>query len=605
VGAIASLIWAFWATAIYYESEFLIPVLIIPLNLLALYLLVGAIKSGRWNPQSALAIGLILGLSAIARPNILIFVAGLVLWAFWRCPFPGRARKKRWIPIAAMIAGVLLPVLVVTIHNATVGDDFVPIAYQGGVNLYLGNNPDADGLTMMMPDIRLTETVDWTEFVRATDSIAQVQSGRPLKPSEISNFWIGKTIDSVLAHPGAEIKLLGKKLYYFWCGFENGDNTDIYRHVKYSTLLRIGLWHWVIWFPLGIISAFGLWGMWTTRRRGRKVELLNVFVWVYMISVVGFLVTARHRLPVVPLVVIFAAAGMVHLKALFTGKKPLVNKIGNAAAIGILLVITNSSLFEAGLSNPIQYHYQQGIIYDRKKDYSRAMEEYEKALAIWPNHFPSRRNLAYDFYLLGDYASAIQHYTWALGARQDDPETYNNLGLAYRESGDTTGAIAIFKMAIRNNPRLVEPYLNLGDTYRALNDTVLSRESYLLAINADSTYGPAMNNLGLLYIQQGKLNDAREILERGTRNAPDYPFCWLNLGALNLETNRPDQAIEPLTKFLEFRPRQLEAKFNLALAYLRTNKPEPAKTQLEEILALRPQHPQARALLEQIINQGR
>jgi len=266
VGMIASLIWAFWTTTIYYESEFLIPVLIIPLNLLALYFLAGSIKSGRWNPRSALFIGLVLGLSAIARPNILIFVAGLVLWMFWRFPFHGRTRKKLWIPIGALVAGVLLPVSVVTTYNAMVGDDFVLIAYQGGVNLYLGNNPESDGLTMLMPDIRLTESIDWTEFVRTTDSIAQVQSGRPLKPSEISNFWVGKTIDSVLAHPGAEIKLLGKKLYYFWCGFENGDNTDIYRHVKYSTLLRIGLWRWVIWFPLGIISAFGLWGMWATRR---------------------------------------------------------------------------------------------------------------------------------------------------------------------------------------------------------------------------------------------------------------------------------------------------------------------------------------------------
>jgi tetratricopeptide (TPR) repeat protein len=605
IGAGASLIWAFWATAIYYESEFLIPVLIIPLNLWALYYLAGSIKKRRWNPRSALFVGLILGLSAIARPNILIFAAGLVLWIFWRLPHFGPARKRPWISIGALVAGVMLPISVVTVRNAVVGHDFVLIAYQGGVNLYLGNNPESDGLTMILPEVRLTEDIDWTEFVRTTDSIASVESGRALKPSEISSFWVKKTINSVLSRPGAEIVLLLKKLYYFWSGFENGDNTDIYRHAKYSFLLRIGLWHWVIWFPFGIVSAFGLWGMWVTRRQSREVELVNVFVWVYMLSVVGFLVTARHRLPVVPVIILFAMAGMNRAIALLKLKTPPAKKIGNLAVIGLLLIVTNSSLFEAGLSNPIQYYYQQGLIFDRKKDYSRAMEEYQKALAIWPNHFPSRRNLAYDFYLQGDYASAIQNFTWALGAKPDDPETFNNLGLAYRASGDTTSAIAVFKLAIRNNPHLIEPYLNLGDTYRALKDTVLSREAYLLALNIDSTYGPAMNNLGLLYIQEGNREEARDVLERGTRLAPDYPFCWLNLGALYLEMDRPDLAIAPLSTFLKFRPRQLEARFNLALAYVRIGNLEAAKAQLEEILALRPQHERARALMEQIINQGK
>ncbi len=603
IGAAAGLIWAFWATTIYYESELLIPVLIIPLNLWAIYRLAGAVQQKRWNIRDALITGVIFGLSAIARPNILIVAAALVPWVFWRFPVSRRRHKSLWLPICAFLAGLSLPIAPVTIYNAMAGGDFVPISYQGGINLYLGNNPESDGLTMILPEVRLDETVDWTEFVRTTDSIAMVISGKRLKPSEISNFWMGRTIESVMADPVAEILLLGKKLFYFWSGFENGDNTDIYRHAEYSRLLKIGLWHWYIWFPFGIISALGLWGIWSTRREGRAVELGSLFVLVYMLSVVGFLVTARHRLPVVPVVIIFAAAGTARLFTRLKKRGTVGRKILAAGSVAGLLVIVNLNLFDVGLTNPIQYHYQQGIIYDRQGDYSRAIEQYQKALAIWPNHFPSRHNLAYDFYRQGDYQSAIDNFTWAIGARPGNAEAFNNLGLAYRAAGDTTNALGSFRLARKHNPRLIESFLNSGDTYRAGGMTGEAEKYYLQGLAVDSTYGPILNHLGLLYIENDRRDEAERVLLRGTILNPKYPFCWLNLGALYLETGRPLDALTPLETFLRLRPRQMDAKFNLAVAYTRTGQIFQAKKTLEEILALQPQHAAARALLEQIKQQ--
>lgn len=605
IGAVASVIWALWATTIYYESEFLIPVLIIPLNLWALYRLAGAVKKKSFLPRSALLTGLILGFSAIARPNILIFVAGFIIWLYWRYPLGKRGRKLLWVPICAMLAGVSLPIAVVTLRNAVVTDDFVLIANQGGINLYLGNNRQSDGLTMIMPDIRADRMGDWSTFTRITDSLACVQAGRPLKPSEISNFWMGKAIDSVLAHPGVELGLLTKKLFYFWHGFENGDQWDIYRHVRHSGLLQTGLWHRLIWFPFGLISAFGLWGMWAARRDDRRVEMLTVFVLVYMFSVVGFLVTARHRLPVTPIVILFAVLGIIRLWNLLTKKTQLFDKIGAAFSVVILLVITNVSLFNVGLANDIQYHYQQGIIFDRKGDYNRAIAAYQRALAIWPNHFLSRHNLAYDLYRQGDYEAAIEHFTWALGARPGDAQALNNIGLAYREAGDTSNAIGAFDLALHSNPRLIEAYLNKGNTHRGSGNHQESEQAYIAAITIDSTYGPALNNLGLLYIDIDRRDKAEETFKLGINNAPDYPFCWSNLGAIYLETQRPNFAIKALTKFLQFRPDRLEARFNLAMAYLRTGRVSNARAQIEKILSQNPDHPRARALLEQIINQGK
>ena len=605
IGTASGVIWALWATSIYYESEFLIHSLLIPLDLWALYRLAGAVKSKHLSPRTSLWTGLIIGFSAIARPNILIFVAAFVVWVFWRFPVPRPQRKLLWLPLAAMLVGVSMPIAVVAVRNVVVAGDFVLIGNQGGINLYLGNNRQADGLTMIMPDIHPDRMGDWSTFTRITDSLACVQAGRQLKPSEISSFWTGKAIDSVLAHPGAELGLLGKKLFYFWHGFENGDQGDIYRHVEYSGLLQAGLWHHLIWFPFGLISAFGLWGMWRARHDHPPAGMLVVFVLSYMFSVIGFLVTARHRLPVVPVVIIFAVWGVAQLWQMRSRKTLLADKIGPVMAIVLLLVITNLSLFNVGLANEIQFEHQLGIVFDRKGDYHRAIAAYQRALALWPNHYPSRHNLAYDLYRLGDYQAAIENYTWALGARPGEAVAFNNLGLAYRESGDTVRAIGAFDLALRSNPRLTEAHLNKGDIYRNSGERDKAEQAYIEALTIDSTYGPAFNNLGLLYIDIGRRDRAEEIFLRGMQNAPDYPLCWLNLGALYLETDRPNFAIEALSRFLQLRPDRVEARVNLAMAYMRTGRASNARAQLEQVLAQDPHQPQARALLEQLINQGR
>ncbi len=604
VGTVAALLWALWPTAIYYESELLIPVLIIPLNLWALYVLAGAIQRRRLTPRVSLGVGLILGISAIARPNILLFVIALLIWILWRFRASARSTVPSWILAVSLLVGTSLPVSIVTVRNAVVADDFVPISYQGGINLYLGNNKEADGLTMVMPQLRYHQWGDWSTFVRTTDSLAIYDMREPLKPSEISNYWMKKTFSVMLKNPGHTLGLLGKKLYYFWHGWENGDQWDIYTYAKNATLLRLGIHHTLLWFPLGLFSAFGLWGMWAARRDGPAVESMLLFVGTYLLSVVGFLVTARHRLPVVPLILIFAIVAFPRLWHMARERPTSARAIGTWFSIAVLLFITNVSRFGVGSANMIHYHYQQGVILDRQGEYRRAIAAYERALALWPNHFFSRHNLAYDLYRLGRYEDAIDNYIYALGAKPGDAMAYNNLGLAYRESGDTSRAIGVFQRAIRANPRLIEAHLNLGDARRDIGEYAEAEEAYLAGLAIDSTFAPILNNLGLLYIDQSRRDRAEVMFTRCVESSPQYPYCWLNIAALYLQTDRPGLAIEPLQKYLQMKPGDIGAEFKLAIAYIGTGQRNQGQKLLDQILRKDPDHSGARALMEQILNRG-
>ena len=85
------------------------------------------------------------------RPNILLVLPFLTIWLFFH--FRRRIETRSIvILILVLFVGVVVPILPVTVRNHIVADDFVPISSQGGVNLYLGNNSAAEGLTMMMPE---------------------------------------------------------------------------------------------------------------------------------------------------------------------------------------------------------------------------------------------------------------------------------------------------------------------------------------------------------------------------------------------------------------------------------------------------------------------
>jgi len=124
VARLASLFIVFYGTLIYYETELLIPVLIIPLDLLFLLLVYKFRDSARFGHW--LVVGVVGGLSAIARPNILILFPIYFFWLLLQKY--GTARIRSSLPALALTVGVLICVLPVTVRNYLVAEDLVLIS---------------------------------------------------------------------------------------------------------------------------------------------------------------------------------------------------------------------------------------------------------------------------------------------------------------------------------------------------------------------------------------------------------------------------------------------------------------------------------------------
>ena len=195
---------------------------------------------------------------------------------------------------------MLLPVAA---RNYAVGGGFYLTTSQFGSNLFIGNNPLADGSYM---SLRAGRGSPEFERLDATE-LAEQGSGRRLTPAEVSSYWTQRTIAFVGDQPVAWLGLLARKARLLASRIEVIDTESQESHADYSLPLRLlgPLWNFGILLPLALAGA---WLLWPERRRLWPLYALAA---AYAASVILFFVVARYRQPLVPFVMIFAAAGVV------------------------------------------------------------------------------------------------------------------------------------------------------------------------------------------------------------------------------------------------------------------------------------------------------
>jgi 4-amino-4-deoxy-L-arabinose transferase-like glycosyltransferase len=469
VGTGAGLMAALYPMLIYYDGELLITSLIVFLDLLLLLSLTRAQET----PRAAwfLLSGVILGLSAIARPNILIFLPFVLLWVVFFAHSRLRLARSAILSVC-LLGGCCAMIAPVTLRNYFVGEDFVLISSQAGVNFYIGNNPDSDGVTAIVPDTRGTWWGGYEDAMR----IATHSEGRPLKPSEVSDFWMKKGVRFLKREPGAFLGLLARKMWLFFNGREFSNNKDIYFFSRYSRLLSILLFKRFLYFPFGVVSALSVIGLVLGLRSRRRIFLVYAFVLSYMLSVVVFFVTSRYRMPVVPVMLLFASytAWQTVENCRRRRLKTVLLSVGGFVVVGFLV---NCDLTGPVTPPDSQNYYTLGSVHSRKGELEKAKESYRKAIEA-------------------DSTFADPH---------------NNLGNIYAGSGDLTAARLEFQRALELDPSFSKAYFNLGNTYYSEGDFGTAARLYEQAVYYDSLYAEAAHFAGLAYGKLEREEDARRM----------------------------------------------------------------------------------------------
>ncbi len=479
-GLAAGLMLAVYAPAFYADAMIQKSVLDIFFICLALWLL--SLISTQAGSRACVGLGLALGAMTLSRENALVFPIVLAPWIALRPDLP---RARRLALAAFFLAGIALVLLPVAVRNWVVGGEFHLTTSQFGHNLYIGNNPAADGTYAPLiagrgdPRIERQDAID----------LAENAMGRKLTPSEVSRFYSERAFRYIREDPVDWLALMLRKVALVFTSIEMVDTEDQYTHAESSVVLRVAgiLFHFGVLAPL---AALGLIITWP--RREALLPLYLLFA-IYTATLVVFYVFARYRLPLVPLLALFAGAGMTSGRA-YLSESPRLVSVRAGLAMGAVAVFCNWPIADKQYMRSVT-HYNLGNELAGIGRVDEALAQYREAVGLYAGNAFAVHNLGALLAGQGNLEAAQSRYRQALRINSNYVQAHFNLARALLETGDEDGALEHFGLGLAIEPRHAEVHNELGQLYGARGERSLAIEHYEAALRLRPGFEAARSNL--------------------------------------------------------------------------------------------------------------
>jgi hypothetical protein len=303
VGFISALFMAVYPSLVYAVVRPHSAAMYIWVNLLVIWFLLRASKHAALG-QIGLA-GLFAGILALFRSEMVMFLPFLALWLFLKLD-----KGRRW---QGALLFILIAVLVFspwTLRNYLVFDAFVPVQSAAGYNFSRGHNPDATGSGRTFAG----EGIDAASGM--PDVQAQVRALPPSDDWEVrrDSIYMRAAWGYILSHPWETAKVTLMKFLFFV-------GMDV-THPESSSPLY--------WLPWAVILPLFVLGLIRGIKQRVDISLFVAYLVFYTLIEMAFFVIPRHRLFIVPLVILLSAYGIYCLVEGWTKKRDGLRFSGSA-----------------------------------------------------------------------------------------------------------------------------------------------------------------------------------------------------------------------------------------------------------------------------------
>jgi tetratricopeptide (TPR) repeat protein len=420
-------------------------------------------RQSPYSPSAAICLGTLVGITAMGVATVLFLLPLLMAAIILRLPNPG----GRAAAIAALSLGVAAGTSPCWLHNYLVARDPVFLSAHGGINLWLGNNPEATGYPRF-PGLHAGQV----QMLRDSIDIAETANGRPLKRAEVSAYWSAKARDYIAQNPMRWLALMLRKLGNFANAFEY-DDVGILPALRQHRIIFPGI-------RFGLVAALAVPGLLFSWRSSASARWIAAAISLHVLAVIPIFVTERYRLPVVPGLLVFAAIGLQRLWR-FSSSGHLLNAgiylgVLGLAAVGVSFPRHDPSLWALEA-------YNSGRLALENKDFPVADRELQRAHALAPGNPETNLALGNLRHAEGDSAQAHTFYEAALQADSKHKGALNNLGVIALEENQPERAAAYFRRALELEPHNAKTHYLLakalamaGNRSEAINEAARAVE---------------------------------------------------------------------------------------------------------------------------------
>ena len=239
-------------------------------------------------------------------------------------------------------------------------------------------------------------------------------------------------------------------------------------------------------------------------------------------------------------------------------------------------------------SNLAIAHMMRGNAWRQKREYDRAIEDYNQALQLNPNYYEAHNNRGNAWSDKRDYDRAIEDYNHALRLNPDDHHAYNNRGVALSAKREYDRAIEDYNDALRLNANYDEAYNNRGIAWRAKGDYHRAIEDYNRALRLNPHLHQAYYNRGNAWLAKREHDRAIEDYSQALRlNSNDHVY-YANRGSAWSDKREYDRAIEDFTQALQLNPSFRWGYYSRGIAQFHAGRSERAARDFDRALEIDP-----------------
>lgn len=402
------------------------------------------------SPRRCFILGFILGFAAMGVATTL-FLAPLFL-----AVIIGRSKRLAWraTAVALFFMGIAAGTAPCWTHNYLVAREPVFLSTHGGINVWLGNNPEATGYPHF-PGLHAGQG----QMLRDSTDQAEAAEGRSLKRWEVSRYWSTKAQLYIMSHPVAWLNLVARKVGNFWNAFEY-DDLGVIANLRAHGVLFPGL-------RFGLVAVLGLAGAVAAWRLSLSSRWVVAAIGLQLAAVLGVFVTERYRLPAVPGLLILAGLGLHRLWRNCA--------TGNYRDAGFQLAIIAISAFLVTLPRPdpslwALAAYNSGRLALDTNDLPAAERDLTRAHVLVPDNAETNFALGNLRLAQGDRMEAVAFYQSVLRLDPKHKSALNNLGVIALEDHRPAEAKDYFRKAIEQEPQSAKTHFLLAKAELALGN---------------------------------------------------------------------------------------------------------------------------------------
>jgi Tfp pilus assembly protein PilF len=344
--------------------------------------------------------------------------------------------------------------------------------------------------------------------LREISPLAEAQLGRPPTAREVSAFWVQRTLAKLRERPGDWLRLEGWKLLRIMDTYEHGTENALSDERPLTPVL------WCFFIPAGVILAFGFVGMVGgaqparpgTRWAGPRL-LLYLYVALTVVGMLAFAVVGRYRLPMMPVLALFAAGAF---SSLWTAARQHrwrhVLALGGPAAV--LLAV---SLFQPDgvyRRQTIRVWLNLAAVEQLANQQEAAIDTATRILTIDPGVGRAYLVRGRSFYVLEHRREAEADLRRATELVPKAPDAPMLLAALLVEDGRPGEALPFAERAIHLDPEKAFGWNALGGAYLELGRLAEAEEAFRQALALDGSLASAWLGLAHALFSEGKFSEA-------------------------------------------------------------------------------------------------